>query len=370
MANPVLPKLPFYLKIAQILIGIVAFFYILYIGRNIIIPVVFAFIISILLNPVVNWLHRKKVPRVLAITIALILAAALISGLVYFITSQIVQFGDTLPQLKEEFRTLFDKVLDWLSRAFGIRKDDVNNWLEGMKENGMGESTKMIGWTLTTTFNIISIVFLMPVYIFVILYYKPLFLEFFSRLFPSGQHGVVQEVLVESKSLTQRYLLGLMIETVIVAAMNCGGLMALGVQHAILLGVIGALLNLIPYIGLVIAMLLPALVVLATKSPVYVVWVVCLYTGIQLIDNNLIVPKIVASKVKINALISIIAVLVGGALWGVAGMFLSLPVTAIAKVICDRIEPLKPWGFLLGDTMPPIGKVHFRIRRKPQKMVE
>jgi predicted PurR-regulated permease PerM len=69
------------------------------------------------------------------------------------------------------------------------------------------------------------------------------------------------------------------------------------------------------------------------------------------------VPKVVASKVKLNALFSIIVVFIGNALWGVPGMFLSIPLLAIVKLICDQIEPLKPWGFLLGDTMPPLIKI-------------
>ena len=93
-------------------------------------------------------------------------------------------------------------------------------------------------------------------------------------------------------------------------------------------------------------------IALVTKSPIYMVYVLALYSIIQFIDNNYIMPKIVASRVQINAFISVIVVLIGGALWGLSGMFLSIPLTAIMKVIFDHIEPLKPWGFLLGNTIP------------------
>jgi len=129
----------------------------------------------------------------------------------------------------------------------------------------------------------------------------------------------------------------------------------LGIDYAILLGIVGALLNVIPYIGGIIAVALPMLVALVTKSSGwYPFYVMAVYYFIQLIDNNFIVPKIVASKVKINALFSIVVVIVGNALWGVPGMFLSIPLLAIVKLVFDNIEPLKPWGFLLGDTMPPL----------------
>jgi predicted PurR-regulated permease PerM len=141
--------------------------------------------------------------------------------------------------------------------------------------------------------------------------------------------------------------------------MNSVGLLILGIDYAILLGILGALLNVIPYIGGIVAVALPMMIAVATKSTAwYAVWVLAVYYFIQLIDNNFIVPRIVASKVKINALFSIIVVLAGNALWGIPGMFLSIPLLAIVKLICDNIEPLKPWGFLLGDTMPSILKIN------------
>jgi len=139
------------------------------------------------------------------------------------------------------------------------------------------------------------------------------------------------------------------------AALNTTALLILGIDYALLLGIVGALLNVIPYIGGLVAVALPMMVALVTKStPWYAFYVMAAYYFIQLIDNNYIVPKIVASQVKINALFSIIVVLAGNALWGIPGMFLSIPLLAIVKLICDNIEPLKPWGFLLGDTMPAL----------------
>ena len=133
--------------------------------------------------------------------------------------------------------------------------------------------------------------------------------------------------------------------------------MILGINYAILLGIVGAILNIIPYLGGVIAVVLFMVIALVTKSPIYVVYVIVLYTAIQLIDNNYIVPKIIGSKVKLNALISIVSVIAGAAIWGIPGMFLSIPLLAIVKLVLDRIEGLKPWGYLLGDDMPPLIKL-------------
>jgi predicted PurR-regulated permease PerM len=197
------------------------------------------------------------------------------------------------------------------------------------------------------------VVLLLPVYIFLILFYQPLLIEFIHRLFGKDNHNQVSEIVSKIKTVIQRYLAGLVIEAAIIAALDTSALLILGIDYALLLGIIGALLNVIPYVGGLVAVSLPMMVAVVTKSsPLYVFYIMAVYYFIQLIDNNYIVPYIVASKVKINALFSIIAVLAGNALWGIPGMFLAIPLLAVIKLIFDHIEPLKAWGFLLGDTMP------------------
>jgi predicted PurR-regulated permease PerM len=169
---------------------------------------------------------------------------------------------------------------------------------------------------------------------------------------------------VETKAIIQSYLSGLFIEFVLVAVLNAAGLLLLGINYAILLGIIGALLNVIPYIGGIVAVALIMAVALVTKSGLYAVYALAVILFIQFIDNNYIIPKIIGSKVKLNSLICLVAVLLGDALWGIPGMFLSIPLTAIVKLIFDRIESLKPWGYLLGDTMsePKTTSSHFTIK--------
>ena len=230
----------------------------------------------------------------------------------------------------------------------------------------MDNGTVVITSTVTTLGGMLVTFFIMPVYVFIIIYYKPLLMEFIARLFPKDVHGMVVEVLTETKGLIQSYLFGLVVEAMLVATLNSSGLWILGIPYAILIGVIGALLNVIPYIGGIVAVALPMLLALATKQPIDALYVLIAYLIVQFIDNNLFFPKIVASKVKINALVSIIVVLVGNALWGVPGMFLSIPLTAIVKVVFDRIGPLQPFGFLLGDNQPDITREIFVVRRRPQ----
>ena len=362
--------LPFYLKSSQILIGLVAFFYVMYIGQDIILPLIYATIIAILLNPLVNRLTNKKVNRNLSIFLVMLLGLIVIVGLIYFISSQATMFSDTFPQLEKKINLLIKHEVSWFADTFNVSTRKVNAWLDDAKSEEIKGSSVYIGKTISTISGVLVVGFLLPVYIFMILFYKPLLLGFISKLFPPEKHFTVVEVLTETKSLIQNYLIGLLLEAAIVAFLNAVGLLILGIEYAILLGILGALLNMIPYIGGVVATALPMMIALATKQPQYAIYVLILYILVQLIDNNYLVPKIVASKVKINALVSIVVVLVGGALWGIPGMFLSIPLTAIVKVMFDRIEPLKPWGFLLGDTMPAIVKFKFNMPRKLTKSEE
>ena len=322
-------------------IGLAAFFYILYIGQDILVPLIFATIIAILLNPVINFLCRKGMNKVVAILLVLIVALVAIGALMYFMGSQISSFSESMPELKQKTNAIYNDITTWVSQKFNVGKPKIAAWVDKTKGEGMNNSSAVIGETIGTIGGVLVLVFLLPVYTFMILFYKPLLLEFIGRLFQRDKHKVVAEVLMQTKVLIQSYLVGLMLEAALVAVLNSAALLIIG--------------------GLV-AISIPMLLAIATKEPIDALWVFIAYIIVQFIDNNLFVPKIVASKVKINALVSIIVVLIGGALWGVAGMFLSIPLTAIVKVIFDRIEPLAPFGFLLGDNQPEIGKSVFNFK--------
>ncbi len=273
----------------------------------------------------------------------------LVLGILYFIGAQMAAFSDSFPLFKQKFIGLFHDTTQWISSTFNISNPQIDAWIAKTQNESLSNGTAYIGQTLGTVGGIMAMLFLLPVYIFMILLYKSLLVQFIYKVFQSNSHKLVGEILNQTKSLIQSYLVGLLIEAAIVATLNSIALMIIGVEYAILLGVIGAILNVIPYIGGLVAVAIPMVVALATLNPISALWVLIAYLIVQFIDNNFLVPKIVASKVEVNALISIIVVLIGGSLWGVAGMFLSIPLTAILKVIFDRIEELEPFGFLIGD---------------------
>ena len=358
-------KLPLYAKASIFVIGLCALTTILYIAKDIIVPVVFAVIFAIVLHPVVNFFVRKKINRVVGIAIIILITFLVIAALGALIVSQVGRFTESLPALIDKFTGMLDQAIKWASGYFDIKPQKIHEWITKTQGDLINISSAAIGQTLAILGGGLVVLFLLPVYIFLILLYQPILLEFIHRLFGPGNKGKVSQIVTQVKSVIQQYLIGLAFEAAIMAILDTSALLIIGIEYAFLLGIISALVNVIPYIGGIVGVALPMIVALATKSSAwYAFYVLAAFYVIQLIDNNFIVPKIVASKVKINALFSIIVVFAGNALWGIPGMFLSIPVLAIVKLVCDNIEPLKPWGFLLGDTMPPLIKIKPIFKKK------
>ena len=339
-------KYPFYLKGTIILFGLVLFVYAMFNMRPLLIPVSFALLLSLLLNPLVNRLEKWRIPKILAISIALLIAVAGIGGVAYFLSSEISGFGTELPTLKKKFFELSAQFQHEVDTRFGINTKKQNQYISEA-EQGM---KPWIGSTLGTVASSLSILFLLPVYTFLFLFYKKILLNFVYEIFENKSLKEVDIVLTQTKNAVQNYTLGLLLEAIIVAALNTTALFILGVKYSLLLGVLGALLNVIPFIGGILAVLLPITIATVTKDGFHTqVWIIVAYLVIQFTDNHFLVPYIVSSRVKINALVSIFVVLAGAAVWGVPGMFLSIPFTGVLKIIFDRVEELKPWGRVIGS---------------------
>lgn len=345
-------RIPFFAKSSLTFIGLFAFIAALYIAKSIVVPIIYATILAIVLSPVVNYFVRKKINRVLAIALTVTMAIAAILLAITLLLSQLRMLSESLPGLLVKIDLLCHQTEAWLSVKFNIRIFNINQWVSEAAASVMSGSQAMIGQTLVGAGSMLVVLVLIPVYVFMILLYQPLLIEFIHKLFRTSKHAAVNDVLTSTKKIIQSYLVGLALEAVIIAVLNTTCLLILGVDYAIFLGVVGAIVNVVPYIGGVIAVVLPMLIAFATKSPTCALLVLAGYVLIQFVDNHYIVPKIVASRVKINALVSVTVVLAGGGLWGVPGMFLSILLTAILKVIFDHIESMKPWGFLLGNIQP------------------
>jgi predicted PurR-regulated permease PerM len=340
---------PFYIQSTAVLFGLILLVYVLIQLADILVPLAFAAFLAVLLNPLCNRLQRYKIPKGISIAIAMLVMILCVATVFYFLSTQIIQFGDSLPMLQKKFEEITIDLKNWIQGTFGVEITKQ----EQMLKDALNNSQAILGRTVNSVLGTLAIVFLLPVYIFLMLFYKALILNFLYEVFSEENSKKVSDVLSETKTAIQSYIVGLLIEMIIVAAMNSTALILLGVKYGILIGCIGAILNLIPYLGGIIAIALPVLMATVTKDGYSTqLGVIVAYIVIQFIDNNILVPRIVSSKVQINALMSIIVVLLGNALWGLSGMFLSIPFVAVVKIVFDRIDDLKPWGKLLGDNIP------------------
>ncbi|HEY6978709.1 MAG TPA: AI-2E family transporter [Chitinophagaceae bacterium] len=342
---------PFYARLALILFTIFLIMYGIYIGQDILLPFGFAFLIAVLLQPIEKFFRRFKIPRVIAILIAIFTAFIFLFALVTFISHQISSFVNDVPAIQKNLTHFFNDVQTWINETFHFSKQQQQQVLDkARQENGKTAATVIATSTLSMlTASLLSLT-LVPIYVFLFLYYRNHLFMFIIHLFNEKHASSVSKVIMEIRSVVQHYVTGLLIETSCVAVLNCVGLLLIGAPYAILLGIIGAILNLIPYIGGLIAVALTGIIALVNTGDAYLMLAsIGVYLVVQFIDNNFFVPRIIGSSVQLNALVSIAAVLIGGALCGVGGMFLSLPFMAIFKVICDHVNDLKPWGMLFGD---------------------
>jgi len=341
---------PVYVKLGFqfLIIFFICFF--INIAQNILIPFAFAVLLTVLLLPLVSFFESKHISKVLSILIAIFIAVGFIAGIIYFLSSQIVSFIKDVPSIKQHLYQHFIDVQSWIKAKFNISFSEQNQYLyeqaDKLKESGTG-------YIKTTFFSIteaILLLFLMPIYTFLLLYYRLHIRSFLFVVFKKEYNEDVQSVINKSKLMIRSYVVGLLIEMAIIASANSIGLVILGIKYAIFFGVLSAVLNIIPYIGMFTATLFTVLVTLTTSENTSdILWVIIIFYGIHIIDTNFLVPRIVASRLRINALISILGVVIGGALTGVSGLFLSVPAIAFIKIICDQIESLKPWGMLMGD---------------------
>src|SRR5579862_952223 len=342
-------KYPFYVKATCILLGLVLLGYILYLLGDILVPIALSVMIAFMLNPLVNRFEKWKIPHTAAIALAILIALVVFLLIGYFLTSQMISFGNDLPTLKQKFADFFSKGQTFLLDNLHISLAKQNQWLTEAEQGIKPVISKLMGSALGT----LTITFLLPLYTFLLLYYKKLILNFLFEIFAETNASYVSDVLEKTKGAIQSYALGLLIEGLIVATLNSIALLILGVKYAILLGVIGAIVNVLPFIGGILALIFPIIIATITKDGIQTqILIIAAYILIQFTDNHVLIPFIVSSKVKINALISIIVVLLGGVLWGIAGMFLAIPFVGVLKIIFDRIEELKPWGKLLGNEIP------------------
>ena len=337
--------------------------YFIWVAQEILVPFAFAVLLSVLLLPMVNFLERKKFSRVLSIAIALLFSLLFISAIVYFLSTQIINFIDDIPSIKKHLNDHWITLQKWIRAKMNISLKEQDKYFNNAAENITGSKGEYIRDTFFSITEALMLVILLPIYTFLILYYRDLISRFLYAVFRKEYSERVTLVINQSKLMINSYMTGLLIEMGIVAVCNSIGLLMLGIKYALFFGVLGAVLNIIPYIGIFTATLFTVLVTLTTSNNSSdIIGVIVIMYGIHMLDVNILMPKIIASRLRINALISILGVVAGGALTGISGLFLSVPAVAMIKIICDQVDGLQPWGILLGDDISGKDRIYDKIR--------
>lgn len=335
------------LRICLVMIAVTIGVYWLVVLRSFLVPLLVSILLSILVSPITLQLESKGLGRISSIALTLVLFLGLIAGILYVSFIQISDMIDMWPSFQAKADDMFYEFKIWISQSFGFEARSQVNDLENMSARLIhdGSSTAILKTTA-----ILADLALIPLYMFFMLYYRTFFCNFLYGLLGEAEKKRINRILFRIYDVIHNYLAGLFTVMVIVGAMNTIGLLALGIQYAVFFGFFAALLLLIPYIGVLIGSSLPIMMALVTKeSPMYAVGVGVLFLTIQFLEGNFITPYIVGSKISINPLMAIIALLLGGMLWGIPGMILALPMVAILKVILDHSEQLKAFGYVLGD---------------------
>ncbi|TCC96846.1 AI-2E family transporter [Pedobacter psychroterrae] len=359
--------MPLTVKRSIELLGIVLIGAVLVIGNDIIMPIIMAFFISILILPIFRKLVKIKFPEVAAIIVPILMLAVFLGLIIWFFSAQVGMLVQDFPDIKKNVGIHVKALQDWIGKISHISTNEQAKFIQEKSDDLLGMAGKAASGAAVTLSSIFVFVGLLPIYIYLMLFYKDILLRFIFMWFKADHHPKVKEAIYETEAIIKNYLVGLLIQVSYMTILLGGILLLIGIKHALLIGVIFAILNLIPYVGALIGNLIGVLLTLTSSTEIWpVVTVLGVIAAIQFLDNNILMPRIVGSKVKINALFAILGVIIGGSIAGVSGMFLSMPIIAVLKVIFDRTETFKQWGVLLGDERPTKSPMTFANFRKKQ----
>jgi predicted PurR-regulated permease PerM len=327
--------------------------WIIVLGYGILAPLLLAFFISIMILPVYRFLQGLRIPDILAIIISLLILIVVFGLIIWFFSMQIGNLIADFPLIQRNVTQHLKTLSDWIGANTPFSTAEQVKFISEQSNKLLNYGGSILTGAAGSVTSLVVLLGLLPIYIFLLLFYKNLLLRFVFLWFPEEKHEKVEETLREMQVIIKSYLFGLLIQVTYMTILLGGILLIIGIKHALLIGLIFAFLNLIPYVGALLGNIIGVLLTLASSAELWpILTVLGVIAGVQFLDNNILMPRIVGSKVKINALATIVGVIVGGEIAGIAGMFLSLPIIAVLKVVFDRTDDYKQWGVLFGDEKP------------------
>jgi predicted PurR-regulated permease PerM len=344
-------------KDTKLLIVIPAVIAILYLGRSVLIPLSFALLIACILYPVCHWLESRKFSPVAAIAISLSVLVIGVSALLSLLIWQIAGFASEWSKLQLKLSDAWLQLSSWLADSAHITLEEQQSWLSSMQTNYGNEVLPFITTTAGNLSILVVLLILIPIIAALILYERKRLVNVIHALLPSISLIDLRAILNDTITAYYQFIKGMLVVYTCVGVLNSVGLLLLGVPHAILFGFIAAVLTFIPYVGIMIGASLPIVVSWITFDSIYYpMGVVAIFTFVQYLEANVIFPWAVSSKLNLNTLMTIIAILVGGALWGSSGMILFVPFLGILKLIADRMPGWETISLLLSGSQKQTSK--------------
>jgi len=342
---------PFYEKLSLVLIGLIALGYLIIQAKDVLDPLMFGFLFAILLLPISNFFERRcRLPRSASSLLSILLLISFVGSIIYLVGSQISNLASDWPSLKSQVTESLNQLQDWISGAFHVNATRQMSYVHDTTKKIIASGTDVLGTTFGAISSLMLFYAFIMIFTFFILFYRRLLFRFIIWVFNEDNSATVIDIVENIQSILRQYILGLLLEMGIVATVACTVFWIIGIKYAVLLGLLVGLFNIIPYLGIFTALLLSSIITFATGTIKETLIVAVSVIGIHAVDSNFLLPTIVGSKVRLNALITFLGIVFGEMIWGLSGMFLSIPTMAILKIIFDRIESLKPWGFLLGGS--------------------
>jgi AI-2 transport protein TqsA len=342
-------KLPFYARVTFILLLIVLTLFLLSIGKTLFIPLLFAMFFSVLLLPLACLFEKLHLGRTVSAFLSILIFICVIGTVIFFLSQQIVNFSKDIPLLETKLTDTFHNIQHWIARNYHINKKEQTDYISKSASGMFSNVANSVGNIFLSVSEITLFIVFIIIYIFFILFHRQLLIKFIIALFKEEHHPDVYAVITDIRFVINSYITGLLIEMAIVGVAIGVTLTVLGIPYALFIGILVAVLNIIPYIGLYSAAILAMVITYADGNGTMVLETVIVLIIVHILDANVLMPRIVGSRVKMNPFITIIAVIIGNLLWGIPGMFLFIPLTGIFKIISERVEGMKPWAILIGE---------------------
>ena len=322
-------------------------------AKAILVPLVFAVVFALTLRPITLFYERYIGAKWLAIVLTFVTAALPIAAAVVLFTYQTVSVLEDLPTITEEFQESINRAVERTTDRLDITLNiSGTDWIRERIGDALDEPFVYVRGLVAGAGGLIGTLLLIFLYTFLLLLYRSPIYHFILGQFGTESRLQVELVMADTQRMSYTYLKGLGSVMLILGILNSVGLMLIGIDFAFFWGFLAAFLAIIPYVGTFLGGLLPFLYALSTTDTVWQpLAVVALFTTVQTIEGNIITPKVVGSSIRVNPLAAIIALFFGGFIWGVEGLILALPITAILRIFLVHSTAFRPFGLLLSDDL-------------------